>query len=106
MPTFFFRRSPNVANAFVLVRVGRTQAAHFGGNLSDFLAIDAGYAQLRLLGVDGNVNPGGQRVLDGVRVAEREHDSALALHLGAITDADDFQFAGPALGDTFDGVVD
>ena len=30
----------------------------------------------------------------------------LALHFGAIANADDFQFARPALGDAFDGVVD
>src|ERR1700690_3079520 len=31
-----------VAYALVLVRIGRTQAAHFGGDLSNFLAVDAG----------------------------------------------------------------
>src|SRR6202035_5515414 len=38
-----------VTHPFVLVRIGWTQAAHFCCNLSDFLAIDSGDAQLGLL---------------------------------------------------------
>src|ERR1700686_905172 len=41
-----------------------------------------------------------------MRVTQAEHDRVLALHFGAIADADNFQIAGPSLGDTFDGVVD
>ena len=58
-------------------------------------------------GVDHAVfNSHRQRILNRVRVAQGEDHRGLALQLGAIADADDFQFAGPALGDTFDRVVD
>src|SRR6266550_6924477 len=40
-----------------------------------------------------------------MRVSQAEYNCAFALKLGAITDADDFQFAGPAFGNTFHGVV-
>src|SRR5436309_1770490 len=40
-----------------------------------------------------------------MRVSQAEYNCAFALELGAITDADDFQFAGPAFGDTFHGVI-
>src|SRR5581483_12329165 len=88
-----------VAHALVLVRVGRTQAAHFGGNLADLLPVGAGDGQARLLRVHRDLDAGRQRVLDGMRVAEREHHGLLALHLGAVADADDFQLARPASGD-------
>ena len=38
--------------------------------------------------------------------AEREHHHTLALHLRAIAYADDLEFARPAPGNAFDGVVD
>src|ERR1700674_1496743 len=41
-----------------------------------------------------------------MRVTETEHHRALALHFGAIADADDFQVPSPSFGDAFDGVVD
>src|ERR1051325_6689025 len=40
-----------------------------------------------------------------MRMAEGEYDHPLALHFRAVSDADDVQFAGPALGDAFDSVV-
>src|SRR4029077_9992649 len=45
-----------VTHTFILVRVGGTQAAHFGGDLSHLLAIDAAYRQLGLLGIDRHFN--------------------------------------------------
>ena len=41
-----------------------------------------------------------------MRIPKCKHDHALALHLGAISDADDFQFSSPPFGDAFDRVVD
>src|SRR5580692_3160495 len=40
-----------------------------------------------------------------MRIPQAEYDR-LALHLGAIANADDFQVAGPPVGDALDGVVD
>src|SRR5437899_1084093 len=40
-----------------------------------------------------------------MRVSQTEHNRAFALELRAITDADDFQLAGPAFGYPFHGVV-
>src|SRR5437870_3967788 len=41
-----------------------------------------------------------------MRVPQAEYDRALALQFGAVADADNLQLAGPALGHTFNGVVD
>ena len=49
------------------------------------------------------VDPFRDRELDGVRVAELEHDLA-ALHLGAVTDADDVELALEALAHALDVV--
>src|SRR5437868_14994346 len=95
-----------IAHALVLVRVRRTQPAHFGGNLPHLLAIDSGQSQLRLLRIHRDLDARGQRILDRMRIAKVKHHRALALHLGAITYADDFQFPRPSLGDALDGIVD
>ena len=58
------------------------------------------------LGSTAHIDAGRQRILDRMRIAQAEHHRVLALHLGAVADADDFQVARPALGDAFDGVVD
>src|SRR6266536_4127644 len=96
----------SIAHTFVLIRIGWTQRAHLGGNLPDLLAVNARNRELRLLRIYGDFNSSGQRILDRMRISQREHDRALALHLGAIADADDFQFARPPFGDAFDRVVD
>ena len=57
-------------------------------------------------GIDRDLDAGGQRKLDGVRVAEGEDHHVLALHLGAVADADDVELLGPAGGDAGDGVED
>ena len=53
-----------------------------------------------------DLDAGGQRELDRVRVAEGEDDHVLALQLGAVADADDVELLRPAVGDAFDGVED
>src|ERR1700748_2154283 len=93
-----------VTYALVLVRIGLTQRAHIGGHLAYLLTVDAADRQVRLLGVDRHFNTRGQRELDRMRKAEREHHDAFALQLGAIANADDIQILGPALGDAFDCV--
>src|ERR1700722_1255758 len=77
-----------VANALVLVWIGLTERTHIGCDLTDLLPVDAGYGEVGLLGIDSNFDTGGQRELDGVRVAKGEDDHALALQLGAVSDAD------------------
>src|SRR5215469_9800334 len=91
-----------VADALLFVRIWRTQSAHIGGNLSHFLAIDSANGQPRLLGIDGHGDAIRQRKLDGMGIAQREYHRVLALQLRAITDADNFQFLGPALGHALD----
>src|SRR5579863_7909293 len=55
-----------VPNAFVLVRVRRTQRAHFRRYLSYLLTVDSSKRNLRLLGIDGSLYAGGQRIFDWV----------------------------------------
>src|SRR5689334_22164734 len=95
-----------IAHALVLVWIGRTQATHFGGNLTDLLPVDAGEGQTRLLRVYRYSDSVRQRVLNWVRKPEAEHDHVLALQFGAVPNAYNFQFTRPALGDAFNGVVD
>src|SRR5260370_43857 len=95
-----------VADALVLVGVRLAKRAHVGGDLAYLLPVDAGDGEVCLLGVDGDLDAGGQGELDGVRVAEGEYDHVLALHLGAVPDADDVDVLGPAGGDAGDGVID
>src|SRR5215470_3565496 len=95
-----------IADALLLVRIGRTQSTHISGNLSHSLAIDSADGQPRLLGIDGHGDAIGQRELDGMRIAQREYHRVLALQFRAIADADDFQFLGPAFGHTVYSVVD
>ena len=40
-----------------------------------------------------------------MRVAEAEHNHPFTLHLSAIADANDFEFARPALGHALNGIV-
>ena len=41
-----------------------------------------------------------------MRIAQGEHHRVLALHFGAVADADDFQVARPSPGDAFHRIVD
>src|SRR5579884_449485 len=86
---FLLQLLADVAHALLLIRIGLAQPAHFGGNLSDLLAVDAGEREARILRVHGNRDIARDRVLDRVGIAEREHDGAFALQLRLITDADD-----------------
>src|SRR6185437_15658951 len=95
-----------VAHTLLLVRIRRTQGAHFRRHLSHFLPVNAAYRHLRLLGVNRHRNAGWQRVFNWVRIAQSEHNRVLALQLGAIADAYDLQIAVPALGHAFHCVVD
>src|SRR5205814_1302102 len=55
-----------VTHALIFVRIGRTQAAHLGGDLSNFLAIDAGDGQFGLLRINCCLNTGRQRIFNGM----------------------------------------
>src|SRR5580765_7387745 len=57
----------DVAHALVLVRVRRTQCAHFCRDLSHFLAINTAHCQFGLFWIYGYVDIGRQRILDRVR---------------------------------------
>src|SRR6202041_823588 len=94
-----------ITHTLVFIRVRRTQRPHFSCNLTNLLPVNSGQSNLRLLGIDARVHPGRQRVFDGMRVTETEHNHPFTLHLGAVANADDLQFTRPALGDAFDGVV-
>src|SRR5579863_3159766 len=80
---FLLQTFARITYTFILVRIGWTQAAHFGSDLSDFLAIDPGDAQLGLLWIYRRFNADRQRVLDQMRVAQTEHHRVLAFHFGA-----------------------
>src|SRR6202522_491119 len=103
---FLLQSFAAVTHAFVLVRIRRTQRAHFRRDLTYPLAVDAGEHDLGLLGIHTSFDAGGQRILDGVGVAEVKHDHSFTLHLGAVADADNVEFARPAAGDAFHRVVD
>src|SRR4051794_26555837 len=93
-----------VANTLLLVRIRLAQSAHFGCNLSDLLAVDAGDRDGRLLRIDGHSDSGRKRVFDRVRVAEREDHDVLRLDFSAVSDADDVELTRPAIRHAFDGV--
>src|SRR5580704_17440223 len=95
-----------VANTLVLVRVGLAERAHVSSNLTDFLPVDTGDGAVSLLGVDLNRDAGGQRKLDGVRVAQGEHHHVLTLQLSAVSDTDDVNLFVPASGNTGDRIED
>src|SRR5580700_4665162 len=62
-----------VPHTLVLVGIGRPQRAHFRCHLADLLAVDSAKRDLRLLGIDGGIDAGWQRVLDGMRISQAEH---------------------------------
>src|SRR5260370_19280415 len=95
-----------VADALVLVRVGLAKGAHIGGDLAYLLPVDAGDGDVCLLRVDGDFDAARQGELDRMRVARREYDHALTLHLNAVTDSDDIQLLRPARRHPVYGVED
>src|SRR5262245_29800409 len=79
-----------VLDALALVRLRRAEAPNLGRGLTQELLVDALEDENVL--VDLRRDPVGERVVDRVRVAEREHDR-LALDLGAVTDPVDLELA-------------
>src|SRR5260370_5050093 len=75
------------AHALLLVRVGRTQRAHVGGNLANLAFVRAADHNVRLL-FHGDLNAFWNRKIYRVRLAERE-SNRLALQFGAIAYAHD-----------------
>ena len=91
-----------VADALVLVRIGRAQRADIGRHLAQHLLVVAGQHQVRLL-VDLQIDAVGQQNFDGVRIAERERRD-LALDVGAVADADDVELARESGRDALHGI--
>src|SRR5579864_1379982 len=81
-----------VPDTLVLVRIWRTQCAHLGRNLSNLLPVDSGHRQASLFRIERDWNWRRQRMLDGMGVAQGKYEQALSFQLGAITEANDFQF--------------
>src|SRR6185503_9326771 len=94
----------HVADALLLVRVRLAQAADLRRHLAHLLPVDAGDGDPVGLGVHRDLDAGRDRVHDGMRVPEREHD-LLPLDVGAVADAHDVELLGEALGDAADRVV-
>src|SRR6185295_4755687 len=87
-----------VTNALALVRLRRSVVANVGRNLPDLLpvhALDDDFVLARRFDRDSRRN----RILDRVREAERQVQF-LALHGGAIADADELELLFEALRDT------
>src|SRR5581483_745299 len=95
----------DIGHALILVWVRRSVRAHFVGDLPHLLPINARQRDASLLRIDGGIHASWQRVLDRMGIPQAEHDLCFAIHLGAIPDADDFQFPRPAPGYAFDSVV-
>src|SRR5580658_3041546 len=103
---FLLQSLARIPHTLILVRIRRTQRPHFRRHLAHLLPVDSSKSNLRLLGINGSLDASRQRIFDGMRVAQAEHYRSFALHLGAIANADDFQFARPALGHAFDRIID
>src|SRR4051812_253447 len=89
LSSFFLQKFPNVTDPLVLVWVRLSQRADICRDLPDLLPIDAGDHQTCLL-VDGDIDPRGNRIFDGMRISEREYHSAFPL-LCTVPDADNFE---------------
>src|SRR5437660_12528662 len=88
----------DVADALALVGLGLADLADVGGHLADELLVeaphrDAGGSRHLELHALGRIDP------DRVREAELQVDAARARGRGAVTDADDLELLGEALGD-------
>src|SRR3989449_8617384 len=90
------------ADAFLLVRVRRTQAANVCRNLPDLALVGAADHQMGLL-IHADVDPFGNREDDRMRIPETEV-YRIALQLGAEADAHNVQFLLEALRNTVTGV--
>src|SRR5579871_4890098 len=85
-----------VANTLVLVGIGLAERAHIGSNLAYLLPVNTGDCEMSLLRVDRDFNTCRQRKLNRVRVAKREDDRVLALHLDAVADTYNVQLLRPS----------
>src|ERR1700738_1412511 len=92
------------ANAFLLVRVGRTQRANVRGSLANLALVRAADHDVRLL-VHRDLNAFGNFELDGMRLAERE-SHGFAFELCAVADADNIEILLGALRDTVNRIGD
>src|SRR5262249_7064587 len=104
LPSLLLQHFTRVTDALLLVGIRLAQPTDVRSNLSDELSIDAGHGDVRLL-LDGDVDSRRDVEHHRVRVAKRE-DDLLALHLGAIADADDVEFLLEPFGDPRDRVGD
>src|SRR5581483_3225091 len=92
-----------IANALLLVDVGRLDRTKVRRGLPDHPLVDAFHRDDRLL-VHFGFDALGQRELDGMGVADVEAE-LLSLHRGLVPDAGDFQRPLVALGHTEDHVL-
>src|SRR5689334_11964830 len=95
-----------VANALAAVRLWRTKVADTGGELAQQGLVRRGQHQLRALRVRRHDRRDGRRHRDvgGMGETERERDD-LALHLGAVTRADQLEHLLVALGRALHGAL-
>src|SRR6266508_6129452 len=94
-----------VLDSLRLVRVGHPQPPDLGGRLPDLLPVRARDRELARFRIERHGDPVGNREVDRVRVAEREHDR-FAFDLGLVADADDLELARKSLRHPFDRVRD
>src|ERR1700681_1194777 len=91
-----------IANAFALVRLGRTEVADLRGDLADALLVDP--LDVHAVGpLDGKRDPVRRRVRDRVRITEREVQVVAGL-VDAETDALEFERLAKAFRDPVDHV--
>ena len=97
------QRFVGVTDSLVLVRIRRTQGAHVRRHLAEQSAGLAASGPGGCLLVDLHVDAIGQKELDRMRIAQSEGRDP-ALDVGAVSDADDVQFAVNPRRDTLNGV--
>jgi hypothetical protein len=86
---FAYNMFIRVANALALIRFWRPESSDIGGCLPDGLFVRTPHNYLRRA-VDGKLYPFGRRYLYGMGKPQRQ-DKVLSLHLGPVTDPDNFQ---------------
>src|SRR2546426_2707301 len=102
LASLFLEPFAGQADAFLFVRVRRTQAANVCRNLPDLAFVGAADHQMGLL-IHADVDSLGNREDDGMRIPETEV-YRIALQLGAKADAHNVQFLLEALRNAVDGV--